>query len=529
MKIERTKNAARNIVSGVLLQLVRLAAPFLMRTAILYTLGVQYLGLNGLFTSVLQVLNLAELGVGAAMVYSMYQPIVEDDHNRICALMNLYRSYYRIIGAVVLGLGLAILPILPYLIQGDVPADLNLHILYLVNLAATVGSYWCFAYHNSVFLAHQRNDVINKVSLMTDFLKYSTQATAILVFKNYYGFVMAVLFSQIINNLLIAAAARCQYPQYRAQGKIDRQDVRRINHRIRDMLTAKLGSVITGASDTIVISAFLGLEILAVYQNYYFLLSAVAGMMIIISKSILAGIGNSIIVDSQQKVFADFRVFLFAIAWGSGLCSCCFLCLYQPFLTWWVGDSLLLEMPMVVCFVVFFYVSEINRLLIAYKDASGMWHKDRMRPLAAAGSNLALNLILVQLIGLYGVILSTILSIAVVGMPWLIQNLFAEVFDLRDKNVFLRRLLQYTLVTSVACMICYLLCLPVPLNGMLGVLVRLGICLVSGNTVMFLCYGRISEFGQSVKLLDRITHGKISVLHRFAGKFQMNEYYARKN
>ncbi len=232
---------------------------------------------------------------------------------------------------------------------------------------------------------------------------------------------------------------------------------------------------------------------------------------------------------SQQKVFADFRVFLFAIAWGSGLCSCCFLCLYQPFLTWWVGDSLLLEMPMVVCFVVFFYVSEINRLLIAYKDASGMWHKDRMRPLAAAGSNLALNLILVQLIGLYGVILSTILSIAVVGMPWLIQNLFAEVFDLRDKNVFLRRLLQYTLVTSVACMICYLLCLPVPLNGMLGVLVRLGICLVSGNTVMFLCYGRISEFGQSVKLLDRITHGKISVLHRFAGKFQMNEYYARKN
>ncbi len=305
MKIERTKNAARNIVSGVLLQLVRLAAPFLMRTAILYTLGVQYLGLNGLFTSVLQVLNLAELGVGAAMVYSMYQPIVEDDHNRICALMNLYRSYYRIIGAVVLGLGLAILPILPYLIQGDVPADLNLHILYLVNLAATVGSYWCFAYHNSVFLAHQRNDVINKVSLMTDFLKYSTQATAILVFKNYYGFVMAVLFSQIINNLLIAAAARCQYPQYRAQGKIDRQDVRRINHRIRDMLTAKLGSVITGASDTIVISAFLGLEILAVYQNYYFLLSAVAGMMIIISKSILAGIGNSIIVDSQQKVFAD--------------------------------------------------------------------------------------------------------------------------------------------------------------------------------------------------------------------------------
>ena len=185
MRIERVRNASRNMAYGVALQAMKTLVPFAMRTVMLYLLGVEYLGLNSLFTSVLSVLNLAELGVGSAMVYSMYRPIAEDDTRKICALMRLYKIYYRIIGLVVCVLGLLLVPFLPRLISGSVPPDVNLYVLYLLNLAATVFSYWLFAYRSSVLQAHQRNDVVSKVTLVTDTLKYLLQLPVRLIISLY--------------------------------------------------------------------------------------------------------------------------------------------------------------------------------------------------------------------------------------------------------------------------------------------------------------------------------------------------------
>ena len=156
---ERTKNATRNMIFGILQRMYHMLVPFFMRTAMIYFMGVQYVGLNSLFTSILQVLNLAELGVGSAMVYSMYKPIAEDDKDTICALMRLYKIYYRVIGSAIAVVGLGVTPFIPCLVSGSIPENLDLHILYLLNLAATVFSYWLFAYKNSLLMAHQRTDV----------------------------------------------------------------------------------------------------------------------------------------------------------------------------------------------------------------------------------------------------------------------------------------------------------------------------------------------------------------------------------
>ena len=192
-KIERTKNATRNIIFGIILKVYQILVPFLMRTAMIYLMGVQYLGLNSLFTSVLQVLNLAELGVGSAMIYSMYKPIAEDNNTVICALMNLYRTYYRIIGAIIAAVGLLLTPFIPKLISGDVPQGINIYVLYLLNLGATVLSYWLFAYKNSILQAHQRVDVVSKVTLVTSTVQYALQLLVLWVFKNYYLYVVVLL------------------------------------------------------------------------------------------------------------------------------------------------------------------------------------------------------------------------------------------------------------------------------------------------------------------------------------------------
>lgn len=527
MKIDRINNTSRNMIYGTALQVLKLAVPFFMRTAMIHLLGVEYLGLNSLFTSVLSVLNLAELGVGSAMVYSMYKPIAEDDTDKICALMLLYKKYYRIIGIVILALGMILLPFIPELINGDVPADMNVYVLYLLNLFATVFSYWLFAYKGSILQAHQRNDVISKVTLAADSIKYLFQLFVLAAAKNYYLYVITILLTQILNNIVTAFFAEKMYPQYRAMGTLPRNERKIINCRIRDLFTAKLGTVIVYSSDTIVISAFLGLRILAVYQNYYYLFTAVTAMITIIYTSVRAGLGNSIIVDDKEKVFADFKKFLLIIVWIAGFCSTCFLCLYQPFMELWVGRDLLMEFGVVVCMVIYFFIHCLNTFLNSYKDASGIWHEDRFRPLAEAVTNLILNIVLVNVIGLYGIVLSTIFSMLLVA-PWLIHNLFKLIFGQKHVREFLKRLAYYVAAAFLAAVLTYWICSFISGNLIYVVIVRLLVCVLFTNLLLLIFYFKIPEFKQCVILADNMTKQRLSFVHKAAARYkQEGNHYVR--
>lgn len=512
MKIERTKNAGRNILFGGLLKLYQIIVPFLIRTAMIYYMGVQYLGLDSLFTSILQVLNLAELGVGSAMVYGMYRPIAEDDTLTICALMKLYRLYYRIIGLVIAAIGIGLTPFIPMLIKSDLPPGLNIYILYLLNLAATVSSYWLFAYKNSLFQAHQRVDVISKINLFTYTLRYFIQFIVILIVKNYYVYVMATLFSQLLTNVITAIAATHEYPDYKPDGILDKEAIQEINGRIRDLFTSKLGVVIIGSSDTVVISAFLGLTVLAVYQNYNYILTAVIGFVTIIFQACTAGIGNSVIVETKEKNYQDLKKFTFIISWIVGFCTCCLLCLYQPFMEIWVGKDLMLNFSAVICFCIYYFVFEINQLLNTYKDASGIWHEDRFRPLVTALSNLGMNLIMVQFWGIYGVLLSTVLSTLLIGMPWLLHNLFTVLFEKKDLPLYLKWLFFYVGVTILCCIITYLICIPIQLGKWAVLILRGIICFIVPNLIYYLSYRNLPEFKTSLILINKLTKGKLSFL-----------------
>ena len=509
-KIERTKNATRNIFFGVILKIYNIAIPFVMRTAMIYLMGVQYLGLNSLFTSVLQVLNLAELGVGSAMVYSMYKPIAEDDEATICALMKLYRTYYRVIGLVIAVVGCALTPFIPHLIKSDVPAGLNIYLLYILNLAATVLSYWLFAYKNSILQAHQRTHVVSRVSLVTSTVQYGLQIAVLCIFHNYYLYVIVALATQALTNITTAVCANKLYPQFKPKGSVDKVQAQIINQRIRDLFTSKIGSIIYDSADTIVISAFLGLTVLAVYQNYFYILTSITGLISVVFAACTAGIGNSIVVESKEKNYQDLKKFTFIITWIAGFCSVCLLCIYQPFMELWVGKDLMLSLSAVVCFVVYFFVRQFNALFNLYKDASGMWHEDRLRPLTAALTNLALNLMLVQFIGIYGILLSTVLAILCVGMPWLLHNLFTVIFDRKHMWPYIGRLAKYCFVVLISCTVTYLICSRISIGLVPTILIRGVICMIVPNAIYFLVFRKTEEYNQALHLADNMTKGKIN-------------------
>lgn len=511
MKIERVKNAKRNIIFGVLLKIYQIAMPFLMRTVMLYFLGVKYLGLNGLFSSILQVLNLAELGVGNAMVYSMYKPIVEDDSEKICALMKLYRTYYRVIGMVIAALGVIALPFIPRLVADEIPSELNIYVLYLLNLGCTVLSYWLFGYKNCLFTAHQREDMVSKMQLIASTVQYVLQLVVLFVLQDYYVYLIIALAAQALTNILTAVAADKVYPDYRPRGTLEKNAIREINGRIRDLFTAKVSGVIVYSADTIVVSAFLGLTTLAMYQNYYFILTSVHGIVSVVFHSCLAGIGNSVIVETKEKNYRDIKKFTFIIVWIAGFCSCCMLCLYQPFMTLWAGEELLFEMSVVICFCVYYFVFELNRLLEIYKDAAGMWRADRFRPLVTAVANLTMNLITVKFWGVYGVLLSTVVSMLFIGMPWMLHNLFTLLFSRDRIGEYVKSLVTYTVVSAVGCAVTFALCQFISGGSLTQLIARAAVCCVVPNILFYLCYRNREQFGESVALINKMTGGKLKL------------------
>ena len=507
MEMNRSRNATRNIIFGVILKIYQLVLPFAMRTIIMYELGVKYLGLNSLFTSILQVLNLAELGVGSAMVFSMYKPIAQEDSKTICVLMKLYKIYYRVIGLVVLAAGLVLLPFIPKLIAGDVPDGINIYVLYLLNLLATVFTYWLFAYKNSILQAHQRQDVVSKVTIVTDTCKYILQIGMLFAFHNYYYYVCVLLLSQIFNNILTAIVSNKLYPQFQAEGKLPKETVKEINQKIKDLFTSKLGFTIVSSADTVVISAFLGLEALAIYQNYDYIINAVMGFVAIVYSSITAGVGNSMIVYDTEKNYRDYRIFTFLACWITAFCVSCFSGLFQPFMKLWMGKDLLLPYPLVILLCVYFWVYEYIMMASVYKDAEGIWHEDRFRPLLSGLVNLSLNLLTVKFLGLYGIVLSTIISMVVISAPWITSNIFKLIFKKSAKE-YVVKLGYYLLTAIVATTVTNIIIKFIPDNGWLWFVVKAAVCVVVSNSIIFMMLLKVSEFSDAVSLIAKMFHAE---------------------
>lgn len=509
MKLEKTKNTVRAIKAGMVLKIYQMAVPFLVRTAMIQFMGMEYLGLNSLFASILQVLNLAELGVGSAMVFSMYRPIAEDDERMICALMGLYRKYYRCIGLLIGIIGLLLTPVMPWLVSGDIPDELNIYVLYLLNLGATVLSYWLFAYKNSLLQAHQRMDVISLISLATTAIQYGLQVIIIIWVKNYYLYVLVMLASAALNNIITACIATYMYPRYKASGKLEKSEVREISQRIRDLFTGKLGSVVLKYTDTIVISAVLGLTVLAVYQNYFFILSSVLGVLEIAFSAVIAGLGNSFVTESKGKQYADLEKFTFLLMWINGVCLCCFLGIYQPFMYKWVGQEYMLDFSAVICFAAYFYVYVLNRLLNVYKDAAALWHQDRLRPFFTALANLCLNLLLVDKWGIYGVLLSTVISWIAVGIPWILRNLFGEYFERKIKQEYLKQLLSYTFVAVFSGAIVSGICLKIGVGKWSNIIFCAIVSVIIPNVVFWLAFRRNPLLRPCIQIVDRVTKQRL--------------------
>lgn len=500
MPESRTKNTTRNIVFGVLNKFVAIGMPFVTRTIILYFLGASYLGIGTLFSSVLSFLSLAELGFGAALVYSMYKPIAENDIAKVSALLKYYRKIYRIIGSVMLVVGTLLVPAIPFLIKGNPPEGINVYVLYYIYLINSVISYFFAGYRQSLIVAHQRKDINSKISTLITLFVQLFEILALVITRNFYIYAFVPVLGTIITNITTSYVTKKMYPEIDCRGVLDEQTKSEIKKKISGLLGTKLNSIVIHSSDTIVISAFLGLTLTAKYGNYYYIMNAVCAFIAIIFSSLTASVGDKIARESADNVYTLFRKIQFVNVWIVGCCSAYFVCLYEPFVKIWVGEEMQLGVGFAVLMTLYFLIYEIQKTILTFKDAAGLWHKDKLRPYVSMLINVISNLVLVRIIGIYGIVLSSILAF-MISVPWINKVLFNNLFN-RSSLKNLLWILSMILLIIVVSGLSYFLCSFCP-EGIIGLALRTIVCTFVSNFVLLFVFRKNSDFGFVKKIFVR--------------------------
>lgn len=498
----RSNNSKRNLVFGLILRIVSIVLPFVSRTIIIRTLGVEYNGIGSLFSSILTVLSLFELGLGSAIVFGMYKPVAENDVAKVNAYLAFYKRCYLIIGVVVTSIGCILIPFLSFLIKGSYPTNVNIYYLYLLYLANSAISYFFFSYRSSVLSATQRNDIISKISIIVLLIKELSQIVVLLLFKDYLVYTLILPISTLLANYLQFRSAKKMYPSVHPDGNLEKAEIKTITEKIVGLLFQKIGSIVLSSVDTIVISAFLGLTVLGLFNNYHYIISCLIGIFSIIPSAIVPSIGNSIQTESKAKNYKLFKLFHFMYIWSIVFCCSCLLSLYQDFISLWIGDEYLLEFGIVICLTLYFYTYKNTEICYLFREAAGLWSEWKYVALIAAISNLIINIILVRYIGLYGILISTIICKLFIYLPFFAYPLFRVYFQSKKKFYkYIVNQILYMIVAAIICLITYLFCSIIKQRGILFFSFKILICLIVPNLLMVIAFCKTKVFKELIIFL----------------------------
>lgn len=431
----RFEFARRNAGFGLATTLATTVIGFASRTVFISTLGSAYLGVNALLTNVLGVLSFMELGIGAAMSYSLYKPVAEHNAPRIRALTRFYRKVYRIIALLVTVIGLALLPFIPYIAKGaENIGDLRLY--YLLFLAANVLSYFA-VYKTSIAAAEQRNYIVTNINTVASIVMQAAQIVALLVWESYLSFLIVMLLGRAVQQLFLNWYLSRRYREYLADPEfpITDEELEPIKKNVKALIWHKIGDIAINQTDSIIIAAFVNVTILGMISNYNLIVTTATMLLTVVINAAIGSFGNAIATSSPEDVYRNYKTYRFAAFWIYGLATAGMAALISPLITLWLGATMLIQQGVVLLILLNFYMLGHRATIVALRSAAGIWSADKFLPLVQAVVNLAGGIVLVQTIGVIGVYVATIAQglIATVARPIIV---YPRVFNARAREYF---------------------------------------------------------------------------------------------
>lgn len=429
--VSRKKASIINASTALTAQLVKLLGQFIVQTVFIRTLGAEYLGANGLFTNLITFLSFAELGIGAALSYSFYKPLVDNDIEGISAILNLYRKVYNSIGCAILLLGGMLSYFIPNLVKNSESIE-HIRVYFILFLLSSVVSYF-FTYNRSLLIANQEGSVDSMNQLFFSVFKYVFQLILLIFFHSYAGFLIVQIVSNLLSNLAITRLARKKYPYLMKNKNImpDSSVISQIKRNVIGTVSSKVGSVVVNGTDNILISKFIGLTVVGIYSNYALVVTGITTILSQVLNSVIASFGNLGVsernnVEKQVNLFDQFVFFNGFIVIFIGLVS---FVLFQPFVSIWIGDKYHLSNITLLLIVINFVLAQFRPALFLV-NAYGLFWGYRYKSIVEALVNFCLSFYLVKYtsMGIDGVLLGTIVGNIFVNSWWDPLILFSGAF-----------------------------------------------------------------------------------------------------
>lgn len=489
----RVENSLKNSLFGVFSQATNILLGLVVRTFFIHFLSKEYLGINGLFTNILTMMSLAEMGIGSAIVFSMYKPIAENDYRQIAKLMNFYKRAYEIIGIVVAGVGLCIVPFLKYIIK-DQPNIDNLTIIYLLYLSNTVLSYFV-AYKQSIFNADQRVRVIHSFRLVFYIVRSILQIIILIFLRNFVLYLLVQVICTFLENLAISLYADHKYSflrEYRME-KLTSEERKPIIKNIKALFIYKIGSTALDGTDNIIISAFDGIISVGLLSNYSLITNSVQMLLSQVTNSLTGSVGNFIAQEKEERYeeLLDRITFLYFVLYG-GSCVILMACL-STFVKIWAGESFVLSFWIVFIHCINMYIYGMMNAVWTFRSTMGLFVHGKWRPLISAVINIVVSIVLAQKIGLLGVILGTTITRITTNVwydPYIVFK-----YGLKKKPVkYYLKWIGYLFVICTLVLLMHLFNMYINTTSILQLILSAFVAIVSFSTIVIILFGRSSEY-----------------------------------
>lgn len=492
-KKSRTEYSVRNTTMAMVSKIVAVLMGFATRVVFTHTLSESYVGVNGLFSDLLNVLALSELGVGTAITYALYKPIATGDIEKQKSLMKLYQTMYRIIAGFVLIAGLAVIPFMDVLIKNQPEID-HLIVIYLMYLANSVLSY-LMIYKKTLIDAHQLS-YLGEVYQMTAIIVQDVlQIILLLTTHNFILFLIVYMICTIGNNVAISKKADALFP-YLKEKKVTplpEEERKGIFKNIRAMLMHKIGDVVVNNTDNLLLSSIVGIISVGCYSNYYLIIGSVHQLMGQVFRGITASVGNLGATEESGRVKRIFECSFFVGQWMYGFAAICLYELLNPFVEISFGKQYVFPMGVVLILCINFLITGMRQATLVFRDSLGLFWFDRYKSLANALLNLVISIFLAYQYGTAGVFAGTAISTLLTSFwvePWILyrHSLKTPVLP------YFKRYGMYVAVIGMAWIVTHLAC---GLRGgnvwqLLGI--RILTCTILPNVILGICYYRTGEF-----------------------------------
>ena len=499
----RTKYSIKNFLTSFIGNIVSFICLFLGQTVLIKILGIKYAGLNGLFSNVLSLLNLFELGIGSAIVYNLYKEVADNNKENIKSLLQFYKKTYMCIILLIFFVGIIITPFLKYLIL-EKNLEVNIYIVYLLFLISTISTY-VLAYKRSLLFAHQKNYIINIIHMICIILLNCFQILVIYLTKNFYLYLVIKIIFELLENIVISIKTNKDYPYLLEKDiKVINKDLRKeIVKKVKALSIHKVSGFVTNGTDNIFISIFFGLTTVGLYTNYNYIIQTIKTLFKEVTRSTSASVGNLLVKEDYKKCYITFKNINFLNYWITVVTSTCLLFLVEPFIKMWLGDKYLLSNFVLIVLVTNYFQTMMRSTFIIFKDAAGIWIEDKFVPLVQLSLNIGFSLICIKLFGLAGVFIGTIISSFAVWFYSYPKFIYKGLFNKKYSDYVAEVLKHLTLFIVIEIILFIIFKYVVMENIILELLIRLLICFAVTNLILVVIYRNKEEFKYFKKLINK--------------------------